>query len=464
MATAKKGSSKGKGKGPEDREPKAAASKTPVKESSAKKGPAQKQKAAEPTESPVDIGIPGFKDNIRLAKDADGLFTKAALVALVALGVAAALGMGKNDGFKSFLHSYLTAYMVGLAIGIGSLWWVTLQNLVNAHWSVVVRRVGELYANTLPVLGLLSLPIVIPTVMGSDVLYAWANHATVEADHLLHHKSGYLNPTAFLIRIVIYFGFFTLLGGFFLKSSLNQDKSGKGDIVGKMRVTAGPSMLLLALALTFCAIDLVMSLDAHWFSTIFGVYYFASCVLSVHATLALSLMWLQSKGRLTQSVTTEHYHDLGKMMFAFTIFWAYIGFSQFMLYWYANLPEETAWFKQRFEGDWGTLAWTLLFGHFVIPFFGLLSRHIKRNKKTLAFWAIWVLFMVYLDMYWLVMPTLEGHGGHEGHPESFGVIDILCLVGVLSAVVATAAFRARNVNLIPVKDPRLERSLAFENI
>ncbi|HEV8245741.1 MAG TPA: hypothetical protein VGP93_08230, partial [Polyangiaceae bacterium] len=343
MATAKKGSGKGKSKAraPEGREPKSEGSKA-----ASAKSAAAGASAAEPP--PEDIGIPGFSDNIRLANDAQGLFTKAAGVAAVALVVAAVLGNGKNDGFKSFLHSYLAAYMVALAIGLGSLYWITLQNLVNSHWSIVARRIGELFANTIPVIALLALPIVIPTAMGNDALYEWANRALVEKDHLLMHKAGYLNPTFFLVRMIFYFSFFSLLAGFFLKSSLSQDKSGKGDIVGKMRAAAGPAMIVFALSLTFCAIDLVMSLDAHWFSTIFGVYYFASCVLCVHATLSLTLIWLQSKGRLKKSVTVEHYHDMGKMMFAFTIFWAYVGFSQFMLIWYANLPEETAWYKQRF--------------------------------------------------------------------------------------------------------------------
>jgi phosphoglycerol transferase MdoB-like AlkP superfamily enzyme len=200
-----------------------------------------------------------------------------------------------------------------------------------------------------------------------------------------------------------------------------------------------------------------MSVDAHWFSTMFGVYFFASCVQCVHITLILALMWIQSKGRLAKSVTTEHYHDLGKMLFAFTVFWAYVAFSQFMLIWYANLPEETAWFKDRFAGGWGSVSWTLLFGHFVIPFFGLLSRHIKRNKKALAFWCVWQLAMVFVDMYWLVLPAIDVE-------PSLRAMDLLALLGLLSALVAGAAREAGRRNLIPTKDPRLEHSLAFENI
>jgi hypothetical protein len=225
-----------------------------------------------------------------------------------------------------------------------------------------------------------------------------------------------------------------------------------------MQKVAGPGMIVFGLTLTFCVIDLVMSLDPYWFSTMFGVYYFASCVLAVHATLVLTFLWLQGQGRLKKSLTVEHLHDLGKMMFAFTVFWAYIGFSQFMLIWYANVPEETAWFKERFAGGWGDLSWALLVLHFIVPFFGLLSRHVKRNRKAMAFWAVWILVEIYLDMYWLVMPSMKT----EEVP--FGLIDVTCWVGLAGTLVAAFAHFSKNVNLLPVKDPRLPRSLAFENL
>jgi hypothetical protein len=323
--------------------------------------------------------------------------------------------------------------------------------------------VGELIAAQAPLLAVLALPIVVPIFMGSSSIYVWSDHAVVEASHLLHKKAAYLNPSAFLIRFVVYFGFWTLLSRYYLKSSLAQDASkDPAAIVGKMRAVAGPAMIGFALTMTFCAIDLLMSLDPLWFSTIFGVYYLASCVLANNSFVALTAMWLHKRGVLTKSVTTEHFHDLGKMMFAFTVFWAYVGFSQFMLIWYANIPEETGWFKERFEGGWtsgwGMLSAVLLFGHFVIPFFGLLSRHIKRRRPTLAFWAIWQLTMIYLDMYWLVMPSFK-----RGAPQ-FALIDLACLVGIFGVFVAGIAMRAKNLNLMPTNDPRLPKSLAFENI
>ena len=400
-------------------------------------------------------------DNIRLAEVGQALFIKALGVGVVALGISAFLGMNENDGWNRFSHSYLVAFVWVMTIGAGGLWWITIQNIVNSHWSTVIRRIGELIASNAPVLAVLSLPVVLPLILGKPVMYLWADADLMNKSHELHNKIGYLNPTFFAIRFVVYFGFWTLLSRFFLKRSLGQDKE-TPEVAAKtvvtMRRVAGPSMIGFALTLTFCAIDLIMALDPMWFSTMFGVYYFASCVLAINSSLALGLMWLQSKGRLTSSVTVHHFHDLGKMVFAFTVFWAYIGFGQFMLLWYANIPEETLWFKIRFANSWGTLSWALVFMHFVIPFFGLLSRHVKRNKKALAFWCIWQLVMIYADMYWLVMPTL----GVDEVP--FALIDITCWIGVFALFVAGLAYRAKGLDLVAKNDPRLPDSLAFENI
>jgi len=443
MATAKKGPTKksGSAKQGTDAKPESAA----------------KSAASAPVDAAARVDIEGFSDSIRLGNEGGALFAKAAGLAVIALGASAALGAAEGDGFKRWSHGYLVAFAVALAVTAGSLFWVTLQNLVNARWSVVIRRVAEVFASNMPLLGVLSLPIVLPVMTGSPLLYEWADKAKVATDHALHHKAGYLNANFFLVRMLVYFGFWTVLARFFLGNSRRQDETGGPEIVPSMNRIAGPAMIGFALTLTFCAVDLLMSVDPRWFSTMFGVYFFASCVQCVHVTLILALIWVQKKGRLAKSVTTEHYHDLGKMLFAFTIFWAYVAFSQFMLIWYANIPEETAWFKMRFAGGWGNVSWTLLFGHFVIPFFGLLSRHIKRNRTTLAFWCLWQLAMVYIDMYWLVLPTIDVEPNVKA-------MDILAALGLLSALVAGAAREAGKQNLIPTKDPRLSQSLAFENI
>jgi hypothetical protein len=297
---------------------------------------------------------------------------------------------------------------------------------------------------------------VLPTLFGDASLYPWADVEKMHADHLLHHKLPYLNIGFFAVRFIFYFGFWAAISQFFFARSLRHDEQGNPEHLRAMARVAPVAMIFFALTVTFASIDFLMTLYPTWFSTIFGVYYFAGCVISINSFLVLAMMWLQSKGRMVKSVTTEHFHDLGKMMFAFTVFWAYVAFSQFMLIWYANIPEETEWYKMRFEGDWVLVSAWLLIGNFVIPFFGLLSRHVKRNRRALAFWAVYLLVCRYIDMYWLVKPKLGEH-------LPFHLLDITCLVGVVGVIIAGVALQARKVKLVPTRDPRLAESLAFEN-
>jgi hypothetical protein len=392
-------------------------------------------------------------DNITIDADAAGLSRISIIVGAVALALAVLLGL---RDLAKLQRAYLVAFMYVLSVALGVLWFVAIQHLTNAKWSVVVRRVAEILASNMWLVAVLSLGVVGPMLAGSSDLYAWLDHTKVEQDHILHHKSAYLNIQFFCVRWLIYFGFWIWLGRRFFKLSVQQDTDGGSEISSALQRISAPSMIAFAVTLTFCAIDVLMSLDATWFSTMFGVYYFAGCVLAGYSSLGLALIWLQGKGRLTTSVTEDHYHDIGKMMFAFTVFWAYIGFSQFMLIWYADIPEETHWYLWRFQGDWKLVSSLLLGAHFVVPFFGLMSRHVKRNKRTLAFWAIWILGIHYVDLFWLVYPN----GGAD---VPFGLVDILCLIGVLGLFIGICARRARGINLIPTGDPRLADSLAFEN-
>ncbi len=424
----------------------------------AKSGDSPKKDDSPKKTAPAPEPVDDFDDNIRMGGLADKVVKVAGGVG--AVGLVACLALGFTGDTKRFLFSYLTAYFWVLSIAIGALFWVTLQHLVNAKWSVALRRVGELMAQNMPLMALLALPIIVPTALGNDSLYIWVNDEKVHADHLLHHKAPYLNVNFFLVRCVIYFGFWVLLSRYLFKTSVTQDQSKAPlDLAKRMQGLSAPSMILLALTLTFASFDFLMSLEPAWFSTIYGVYFFAGCVLSFHAFFALTLMWLQKEGRLVKSVTVEHYHDIGKMMFGFTVFWAYIGFSQFMLIWYANIPEETFWYKMRFTGEWRTVSAILLVCHFVLPFLGLLSRHIKRNKKTLGFWAVWILVLHYVDIYWLVKPSLH----EETLPTGDLLLDVTAVVGILGLFVAGVAYQAKKVRLIAIGDPRLPKSLAFEN-
>ncbi len=393
-------------------------------------------------------------DRITLDADGGALLRGMAIAGVGGLAGAVLLGMGD---LAKLQRAYLLAFMYVLSIALGALWFVAIQHLTNAKWSIAVRRVAEILAGNMGLIAVLSLGVVVPMLAGSSDLYVWLDHARVEQDHVLHHKSAYLNIQFFMVRWAIYFGFWIWLGRRFLRLSVQQDREGGDRISASLQRISAPSMIVFALTLTFCAFDLLMSLDALWFSTMFGVYYFAGCVLAGYSTLGLALMWVQSKGLLATAVNREHYHDIGKMMFAFVVFWAYIAFSQFMLIYYADIPEETHWYHWRFEGEWKVVSALLLVAHFAVPFFGLMSRHVKRNKRSLAFWAIWLLVVHYIDLFWLVYP--------QGQPDvPFGAVDVLCTIGVLGIFGAGAVWRAQKVNLIPTGDPRLADSLAFENI
>ncbi len=400
----------------------------------------------------------GPDDNVRVDDLAPLVFKPAAGIGGALILLAFILGYAQGDHYAQFQHSYLVAFMYVLSIGLGALWWVTLQHLVAARWSVVVRRIGELLAYSLPLLAVLSLPIVLPALAGNSSLFPWVSDELMRSSHSLELKRPYLNVGFFTVRWLVYFGFWSVLAWFLITQSVRHDESGDESRLARLKALSAPAMIVFALTTTFAAIDFLMTLDPMWFSTIFGVYYFAGCVVAVHCVISLSLMFLQSRGRLTRSVTVHHYHDLGKMTFAFTIFWAYIAFSQFMLIWYANIPEETLWYHHRSHGSWMTVGAVLVVGHFFLPFLGLLSRHVKRSRTGLAFWSVWLLVIHYLDLYYLIMPQL--------HPEGISIhlLDVVCLFGLVGVFIAHVAFQARSRNLIPIRDPRLARSLAFENL
>jgi len=220
-------------------------------------------------------------------------------------------------------------------------------------------------------------------------------------------------------------------------------------------------VLAFALSMTFGAFDFMMSLDPHWFSTVFGVYYFAGSVSFINAFIALVVILLHRSGHLRGVVTPEHFHDLGKMMFAFTVFWAYIGFAQYMLIWYASIPEETEWYWYRGQGPFLTLSLVLVFVRFVFPFLGLMSRRIKRNPKTLAFWAVWIMVAELVDMFWRIQPVhAHEKGVYEIH---VGAHDILAFLGLGGIMLAVFFWGLGKNALIPVKDPRILESINHEN-
>ncbi|MHC4862233.1 MAG: quinol:cytochrome C oxidoreductase, partial [Planctomycetota bacterium] len=256
----------------------------------------------------------------------------------------------------------------------------------------------------------------------------------------------------------VYFGIWILYARFYFRNSVQQDESGDVELTKKMERRSPLAMILYGITVTFASFDLLMSLDPHWYSTIFGVYYFSGAVVGFFALLVLMIFFAQKAGHLRDPITTEHRHDVGKQLFGYVVFWAYIAFSQYMLIWYANIPEETEWFLLRQTGGWGTVSLVLLFGHFLLPFLALLPREMKRRPAALAAVAAWMLVMHWIDVFYLTAPE-KGSG-----LVPFGVVDVACVLGLSGLFAASVAFALRKVSLVPERDPRLPESLAFENM
>ncbi len=390
------------------------------------------------------------KDTFNLS-ELEGL-RKFALL-LGALGLAGCV-FGFCTHRDQFFYSYLTSLIFWLSIGLGSLFFVLLHHLVDATWSVIIRRLLENVMITLPVL----LFFFIPILLNLHDLYHWSHADAVAQDELLQQKEPFLNPAFFSIRAVIYFLIWGVLANKLYNTSLKQDNGDGRGLALKMRNISGPGMLLFALTCTFASFDWIMSLDPHWYSTIFGVYFFAGCFLAILAFTTLTLSFLQSKGVLTDEVTIEHYHDLGKLMFAFTVFWAYIAFSQYFLIWYGNIPEETIWYLHRWEGNWKYLSLFLVLGHFVIPFTILLSRVPKRNIRVMTIMSVWMLVVHWLDIFWLVMPNLQKHHFH------FSWLDIATFIGIGGTFIYFVCKRLSSQPIVPVNDPKLQASIKFVNV
>jgi hypothetical protein len=371
--------------------------------------------------------------------------------ALALLGIGGTLAVGGPDHANYF--AYTTAFLYFLTIALGGLFFVMIFFLTRSGWNVALRRLAENFAFALPVFALLFLPVL----LGMDHIYHWMDPQELANDEILQFKSPYLNKGFFLARAAFYLLAWTGLAWFFRSQSTRQDTSGDVTITRRLQAMAAPGIAIGALTLTFAAFDWNMSIDYHWFSTMYGVIHFAGGFMGAFALLIIFVYLLDRQNLLGGAVTLEHYHGMGKMLFGLNCFWAYVSFSQFMLIWYANIPEETLWYAHRMEGAWFGVTVLLGVGHFVIPFFFLMSHHIKRRPALLVAGAVWLLAMHYLDLYWMVMPAAYPHGAH------FGVAEVLSFIGVGGAFLGAVGFAMTRNPLVAVKDPRLPESLAFEN-
>ncbi len=433
-----------------------------------------------------------------------------ALVGL--LGIVGAVAGYASDP-RRFAFSWLFAFAVFFTIAMGAMFFVVCQHLVGASWSVTVRRTAEFF-----MMGIIALvALFVPVGLSIHQLYGeWTlhghheegeagehgehsslnpiapsvakaqdqdghehgaeghahgdggGHAIADEHHtpqhtlhseILDHKMPYLNVVGWFGRAAGYFAIWLLIAFFYFRRSTRQDESrALGETVA-MQKWSPLSMLAFGLSMTFAAFDWLMALEAAWYSTIFGVCLFAGAVVAIHALISLITLGLRKHELLGDAVNVEHFHDLGKLTFGFVVFWAYVSFSQMMLIWYAGIPEEAVYYHLRWgdENSWTAVSAFLIIGHFVVPFFFLISRNVKRRLGLYGFGVAWLLFMHVVDMYWYVMPHFE-KGVFAGH-----WMDAACLAAVGGVYLATVFYFMNKYPLIPVGDPRLSRSLKFQN-
>lgn len=394
----------------------------------------------------------GALDNFTL--DA-GLHSKVrTIITFLLLISGAAMAAGYFMDHKQFFHSYLAGFAWSTRILLGALFFLMAMYMAGAAWNVTVRRFQETLAASIP----FGVVLFIPLIFGVHDLYEWSHAEVVANDPILQGKAVWLNEKMFVIKSLVYFGIWSIFALGIYKNSTSQDKDKDIRHMHSSARYSAPGLLVVFLATSFAAMDWIMSLNPHWYSTIYGIYIYAGGALASMCTIVLISLGFRSVGVLKNSITEEHYHDLGKWIFAVTVFWTYSAFSQYMLYWYANIPEETIWFKNRFTGSWLPVSQFLVIGHFLFPLFFLITRKTKRNMKTLAFMAVWMLLMDYLDIHWNIMPSLHktGFAPHW--------MDIAAPVFCASFYGFFFWNRLKNHAIVPVGDVRLYQALAHHNV
>ncbi len=394
--------------------------------------------------STVAIDAPKFEGGQGLMRLAGGLGAVGMLGALAGVFVDA----------KAAFFSYLVAFTYWAGIALASLIMLMIFHAFRAKWPVVLRRPLEAMAVTTGLFVLL----VIPVVVGLKHIYTWVEPAEHFTNHeqleILHHKAAWLHPARFIMRTFGYLLVAAMLAQRFFSLSTRQDESGDQELTVKQRNLSVGALPLMALVITFAAFDWLMTLDPLWFSTIFGVYYFAGSFWSALAILTLVMMKAKGRGQVGAFATVEHQHNLGKLLLAFTAFWGYIAVSQLLLIWISNLPEEIPFYLVRFKERWAAVGIGLMVIHFFVPFGWLLSRNLKRTPR-LAVVCVLVLFAHFVDIYWLVMPALS--------PDRlvFPWMLPFAFFGVGGLAAAFAVWRIRGRHMIPVKDPFLGASLRY---
>ena len=371
------------------------------------------------------------------------------LLSFVFIGICT-LGIGFIFDTTRTWFSFLVSSLFVLFLSLGALFFISIQHVSRAGWSVNIRRVMEGMASYIPLGSLLAFLLL----FSGEHLYSWFSSEQIAQDRLLIHKSPYLNFSFFAIRLIIYACIWIFFYKKLISFSLNQDKTGDEQWTHKSYSHSVAFLILFSLSFTFFTVDTLMALEPHWFSTVFGVYSFGGLFQSFLAVCLLLLIYLRKKGFLTdQWVNANHLHDLGKFLLGFTVFWAYIAFSQYMLVWYANLPEEATYYLHRSQHSWMWVSLSLIVFKFIVPFIYLLPRWVKRDEGALTLVCILILIMQFIDIYWMAYPNYDTKHLH------FGLIELGTCLGFIGLFLYTILNFLSKHPLVPIKDPRQDESL-----
>lgn len=379
-------------------------------------------------------------------------------VSLSALGTLALL-VGFFLDAEEFVQSYIFGFYFVMALPLGCLGFLMIQHLTGGAWGITVRRLLEAGALTLPVMGLLSIPVIAAAfnVFGfENYVYSWADPAllTVDSstyDPIIAHKSPWLSPVWFLGRMVIYFVLWSTIAFFIRQWSLSQDRGHESLVMAKrMRMLSGIGVALFVISVTFFAFDVGMSLDPHWYSTMYGAHYIVNCGLSTLAVLVLVLTHVRNTKLFRDYVPVKPIHDIGKLLLAFTILWTYLSFGQYVIIWSGDLAESTPWYLRRIEGGWLYVVLILMSFGFFAPLFALLGRRPKRNLNYLAGVATIILLVRLLDVGWIILPEF-----HEALVQ-LSWMDFIAPIGLFGIWLAVFAFNVQRAPLLPLNDPQME--------
>ncbi|MBZ5669115.1 MAG: hypothetical protein LAO04_05240 [Acidobacteriia bacterium] len=367
----------------------------------------------------------------------------ALVVGVAALVLCVAAGLRSPT---EFFRSYLLAFVFWIGLPLGCCAILMLHHLVGGTWGFPLRRLLESGTKTLWLMAVLILPILFRL----PALYSWADPTKVSVDPLLQYKHPYLNVPFFIARTMIYFATWMLLTYFLNKWSRQQDETGEPDLTRRLRRLSGPGLVVYGLTVTFASVDWVMSLEASWFSTIYGMIFMVTEALAAMALVTLTVILLSRQKSLAELISPGVLNDYGNLLLTFTMLWAYLSFSQYLIIWAGNLQEEIPWYVSRAQGGWAWVALGLIVFHFAVPFLLLLSRFVKRRAQILGWVAAGLVVMSVVDIYWLTVPAFERAG-----PE-FRLTDWLAILGIGGLWLWRFAAQLKGRPLLPLRDPRLK--------